>query len=126
MAPIVFVSRSRVKEGQLEGLRGFLAEGGRALEREKPRTLAFLPYLDEDGATLTIVHVFADAEAMDLHLAGAGERSTAAYEFIETEAIEVYGAPSAGVLDAMRGMTTTGARFVHVPEALEGFLRAAG
>jgi len=121
--PIVFVSRSRVKDGKLQALRDFMERGTPALEADKPRTLVFLPFLSEDGTELTIFHVFADAASMDAHLEGAGERSKAAYEFIETASFEVYGAPSGGTLEAMQQITTTGARFEHEPESFGGFIR---
>lgn len=53
--PIVFISLSRIRPGQLDGLRSFLAVGVPALEAAKPRTLAFLAYVDEASMTLTIV-----------------------------------------------------------------------
>ena len=45
--PIVFISRSRIRPGKLDGLRSFLATGVAALEVAKPRTVAFLAYVDE-------------------------------------------------------------------------------
>ena len=120
---IVFISRSRVKDGKRGELEDFLRRGTPELEREKPDTVAFLPYLNDEGTELTIVHVFHDAAALDAHLEGAGERSEAAYAFIETAAIEIYGPASPGTLGAMRGITTTGARFEHHPESIGGFLR---
>src|SRR5215203_2296403 len=91
---IVFISRNRVLPGRLEGVRSMLATGATALEAVKPRTLAFLPYLDEAGERLTIVHVFADAAAFDLHLAGSDDRSAAAYELIAPLGFEIYGRAS--------------------------------
>ena len=122
---IVFISRSRVKDGKLDQLKEFLRRGTPELETDKPRTIAFLPYLNEEGTELAIVHVFHDAAAFDAHLEGAGERSEAAYEFIDTAAIEIYGPATEGTLEMMRGITTTGARFEHHPDVVGGFLRPA-
>ena len=72
--PIVFISHFRVRQGKLDDLRLSTDAVTRSLEMEKPRTLVFLSYLDAEGTNVTFVHAFADAEAMDLHVAGAAER----------------------------------------------------
>jgi len=81
-------------------LRDFLAGGIAALQAGKPRTRAFLAYLDDGATTLTIVQVFGYAESMATHIEGADERSTAASEFIETTAIDIYGTPTEPILAA--------------------------
>jgi quinol monooxygenase YgiN len=125
MAPIVFISHSRVRVGNVDDLRGFLEAGAAALQAEKPRTLAFLPYLSEDESELAIVHEFADADAFDVHLEGVAERSKAAGEFIETLGFEIYGRPSQPALDMMRmSAARSGATLELHPEGLVGFLRA--
>jgi hypothetical protein len=48
--PIVFISHFRVKEGKLDGYRRLQRDATRALEAEKPRTVAFLSYLDDSDA----------------------------------------------------------------------------
>jgi len=84
MDPIVFITHSRVRDGQLGALRAFLADGVPGIERDKPRTLAFLPYVDDAGAEVTIVHVFADAPSMAVHFQGLRERMAGAAPHIET------------------------------------------
>lgn len=106
--PIVFISQSRVKEGKLDGFERYFREGAKLLEAEKPRTLVFLAYLNEGGSRVTIVHVFADADSMDLHMQGVADRAKAAFEFIESEGLEVYGNPSDRVLETMRRVATSG------------------
>jgi hypothetical protein len=123
--PVVFISHSRVRPGRLDALRDFMARGAPALRSEKPRTLAFLPYLNEDASELSIVHVFADPESFAVHLEGAAERGAVAYEFIETLRFEIYGDPGAGVLAAMQqAAERLGAGLRVEPDALTGFLRS--
>ena len=123
--PIVFISRNRVLPGRLEGLVDFLADGAPAIEADKPRTLAFLPYLDDARERLTIVHVFADAAAFDLHLGGADDRSAAAYEFIAPEGFEIYGPASDAAVAMFRAAAESGALSLTLaPELPAGFLRA--
>ena len=121
---IVFISRNRVLPGKLDGVRALMATGTPVIEGSKPRTLALLPYLDAAGERLTIIHVFADAAAFDLHLQGAGDRSARAYEVIAPLGFEIYGAIS----DAARSMfeASAGAAGVDLtifPELPAGFLR---
>ena len=121
--PIVFISRSRVKPGRLDDLRALTREGGKRLEAEKPRTLAFLPYIGADG-DVTIVHVFADAEAFDLHVEGAAERSRGAYELIDPISFEIYGRPSRATLDDFHKAAAGGLGLTVSPELAGGFLRS--
>ena len=121
--PIVFVSHSRVKEGKLEGLREFMLKSTPVLQADKPRTLTFLAYLNESRSELTIVHVFADAAAMDVHMEGVSERVTKAYEYIETIGFDIYGRPSDTVLNMMRSVSTPGLTLNLQPEHVGGFLQ---
>ena len=122
-APIVFISRNRVKEGRLADWRVALAAGAAALRAEKPLTAAFLPYVAENGRDQTIVHVFADADAFDRHLEGVEDRSREAYELIDPVAFEVYGRPSDEAMTVFRAAAAAGRGLRLEPESLPGFLR---
>jgi quinol monooxygenase YgiN len=101
--PIVFISHFRVKEGMLDGFRDAFHAMTAHLEADMPRTLLYVAYADESGAQATIVHVFPDADAMDLHFRGAEERSRVAYQFIEPSGWEIYGPAGAAAIEMMRG-----------------------
>lgn len=75
--PIVFISRHAIKEGRLEAFQEAYAKGAEAIEREKPDTVAFLAYLDEDRREVNTIHMFPDAAAMDRHFEGVEERAEA-------------------------------------------------
>ncbi len=122
--PIVFISHFNVREGQLEGFEDLSRAAQSALEEEKPRTVVFLSYLNEDRSALTFVHVFPDADAMDVHFEGAAERAAAAYEFIEPAGWEIYGRPNTGALEAMReAAARSNVDLVVQPRSMGGFLR---
>jgi quinol monooxygenase YgiN len=123
--PIVFISRSRVKPDKAAALREFLAMGSKGLAEAKPNTLAFLAYLDEPETTLTIIHVFANADALDDHVGGAGERSSAAGEFIETAAMTVYGSATDAAMTAIRHGLPDTVPVDSGAEYVAGFLRLA-
>jgi hypothetical protein len=122
-SPIVFISQSRVRPGQLAGLRSFLAIRVPALEAAKPKTLAFLAYVDESSMTLTIIHQFASAAGFAEHVEGADDRSDAAATFIEPLAIEIHGAADEATIVAIRSGLPSGVPVLIRAEYLGGFLR---
>ena len=118
--PIVFVSRFTVKDGRLDDYRRLQVEIAEQLRREKPRTLAYLNYLDDGGTRMTAIHVFADADAMDIHFEGSEDRSLRAFEVLSPAGWDIYGRPSVEVTDAMRAAATS----AEVPLTLNGELVA--
>jgi quinol monooxygenase YgiN len=125
--PILFVSHWRVQPGGLDRLRQLSGEVAARFRAEKPRTLSWLAYLDDSGTSISFVHVFADAEAMDLHVEGADAGRKAASDLIEPRGYEIYGAPSDSVLDQMRRTADeAGVTLRLEPEFVAGgFLRLA-
>lgn len=122
--PVIFISHFRVRPGHAAAFREFWASGVEGLKTGKPRTTAFLGYLDAGTSAVTIVHMFPDAAAMAAHFEGADDRSAAASEHIEPAGWEMYGAADPAGLDAIRAAATqAGVPFRFVPEPLGGFVR---
>ena len=122
--PIVFISHSRVKEGQLASLKDLFRETVPMIEHDKPGTVVFQAYTNEDGTEVHIVHAFPDADAMDRHLEGVDERAAKAYEYIETAGFEIFGLPSETTLGTMRGFASKlGVPLIVHPHHLGGYLR---
>ncbi len=119
--PIVFISHSRVKQGKLEAFRKMSLEVFPIMEASKPGTLLHYGYTSQDGSELSFVHVFPDADAMDAHFEGAGDRAESAMEYIETYRFEVYGMPSEQAL-GMLGQAP-GADLVIHSGGFGGYLR---
>lgn len=123
--PIVFISHSAIRDGRTEGFREFIRRGAPMLEADKPGTVAFLAYLDEEGSEASIVHVFPNADAMNAHLEGVQERSEEADAFIRTTAYEIYGSPDAQVVRMMRAFAERSDVPLTVrPEHVGGYLHA--
>ena len=121
--PIVFISTHRIKEGKAADFKQLSREVTPLIEAGKPQTVFFQAYLNEEGNEVTIVHVFPDADAMDLHIQGADERAAKASEFVQPQRFEIYGAPSDQVLAAMRAATGPGVDLLLKPQYLGGFIR---
>jgi quinol monooxygenase YgiN len=73
--PIVFISRFRVKESNLDRFRELARAVSGDIEASKPRTLLYLSFLDADQGTVSFLHAFADADSMDRHFEGSDDRS---------------------------------------------------
>jgi quinol monooxygenase YgiN len=122
--PIVFISHFRVKEGKLDGFRRAFQDMTARLQADMPRTLLYVTYADENGMQATIVHVFADADAMDSHFQGSEERSRVAYQFIEPSGWEIYGPAGASAIEMMRGeAAASGVTLTVQPGHIGGFSR---
>ena len=120
---VVFISHFKIKEGRLDDLKRLTGEVERSLRKDKPRTAAWLVYLDE-GAKVSFVHCFPDAGSMDVHFEGSDERSAAVYEFVEPDGFEIYGKPSDEALETMRQAAAgSGVSLMVQPEHVGGFLR---
>ena len=121
--PIVFISHFRVKEGKLDGLKQLHQKATEQIEADKPGTLAFLAYLNEEGTEVSFIHVFPNAEAMDRHTEGAGERAKVAFEFIEPTRREIYGVPSDQVLAMLRPPEGSAITLSVEPQIIGGYIR---
>jgi len=123
--PIVFISHFKVKEGKLHGLKQHAQMMIELIQAEKPGTVAFLQYLNEDETVLSIVHVFPDADAFDQHSVGVVERARAAFEFIVSTRREVYGMPSEKAMATMtlRPPDAPEIEFHHMPQHMGGYIR---
>lgn len=125
--PIVFISLFRVKQGKLQPFKDLARTVTQQLQAERPRTLAYLFYLSPDGSEATIVHVFPDAEAMDLHGEGSEQRSRVVFEFLAPDGWEIYGTPSDAALEQMRkAASASGVTLSVQPDYFDGFLRGPG
>jgi quinol monooxygenase YgiN len=124
--PIVFISHFTIREGSLEAFRKQQRKAVEHLRTAKPRTLAFLTYLDEEASRLSIVHVFGDPESLDVHFEGAMERARAAYEHLLPAGWEVYGTPSEAAMGMLRsGASAAGVTVEISPGYAGGFLRVS-
>ena len=122
--PVIFISHFKVKEGKLDDLKRLAGEVERSLQEDKPRTVAWLVYLNEDGTKVTFVHCFDDADSMDLHFEGSDERTATVYEFVEPDGFEIYGRPSERALETMQQAAAgSGVTLTVRPELVGGFLR---
>ncbi len=121
--PVVFISRNRIREGKAAEFRRHYADSVPSTMAAKARTLAQLMYEDEAAMEVTVVRVFPDADALDLQLQGADERSRKTYELIEPLSVEIFGTPNAATVERMQKIAGAGIRVSISPTYLGGFMR---
>lgn len=124
--PVVYISHFRIKEGREDDWWNSVDQVLPGLEVGKPRTVFQSFYTNETGATVSIVHVFADSAAMDAHMEGALARARTAYDYLEPIGFEVYGEPSESYLATMRDLPDADALLRVQPKHRAGFSRFPG
>jgi quinol monooxygenase YgiN len=125
-APIIFISRNKIKAGRLEEFRAHYQASIEPTIHGKPGTLAQLGYESDGAREFTVIRLFSDAEAFDQQLMGADQRSKKTYEFIEPFAVEIFGAPSEFALEMMRKVAGSGISVSVHPYFNGGFIRPGG
>ena len=121
--PIVFVSKVRIKDRKLDSFKDAFPKVAEEIKTDKPGTVAFLAYANEDGTEATIVHIFPDGEAMALHLQGAGERTKRSADFLEVVHWEIYGDPGDEVMETMKRFAASGITMNVKPHSVGGYIR---
>lgn len=121
--PIVFISRNKIKEGRTEEFKKHYQGSIQPIFEGKPATLAQLAYQEEESAEVTVVRLFPSAEALDLQIQGADERSRKTYELIEPTGFEIYGTPNPATLEKMKKIAGLGISVRISPNYMGGFIR---
>jgi quinol monooxygenase YgiN len=123
---IVFISHHRIRPGKRDELKELTEMVVPQIKANSPGTVAFLGYVDDAGTELTMIHVFPDAQAMDVHFQGATQRAEKASEMMEPQAYEIYGRASNAALSMARQLAARWDMALTVyPDSLGGFLRLA-
>ena len=121
--PIVFISRNKIKEGKAEEFRNHYQDSIQPIYDGKPATYAQLGYENEEVTEFTVVRIFPHADALDLQIQGADERSRKTYEFIEPISIEIFGTPNPVTLNKMKKIAGAGITVRISPYYLGGYIR---
>lgn len=121
--PIVFISRNKIKEGKTDEFRKHYRDSIQPIMADKPGTLAQLAYENEEGTEVTIVRLFPSAEALDLQIQGANDRSKKTYEYIEPIGVEIFGTPNPATLENMKKIAGSGDIVSISPHYMNGFIR---
>jgi hypothetical protein len=123
--PFIFIATNRLKQGMLEEERARVPGLSDFIQTNEPRLLAFNEYANEEGTEVEVVQVHPDTDSFEFHMGVVRERAQRAYaQTLEgTTSIQVYGTPSAAVLEVLRRQTGSGVALSVKPHHLGGFTR---
>lgn len=121
--PIVFISRNKIKDGKTDEFGEHYRNSIQPIMDSKPGTIVQLAYENEGVTEVTIVRLFPNADALDLQIQGADERSRKTYEFIEPIGIEIFGTPNPPTLEKMKKIAGSGVTLSVHTHFIGGFIR---
>lgn len=102
--PFVFISHGRIKPGKLDDFKAYAERFVLGVDEREPRILAFNTYLDAAGEQYTSLQVHPDAASMAYHMKVMADEIGAAFEYVDSNSVEVYGEPNEEVLAMMRNI----------------------
>lgn len=121
---IVYVDRSRVREGKLGELEDAMDELAAFVEANEPEMLTYNVHFNAEGTRMTVVHAHDGPASLEAHFEIAGDRFAPVGEFIELETIDVYGHPGEDLVQRLEDKAATlGTGRVRVHELAHGFER---
>lgn len=131
--PLIVITTARIKEGKLEDYKRFIKELLEQFMAKEPQLIAMNVFLNEDETEMTSVQLHPNAASMDSHMQVLnqvlGEEMRQWVEradFLEIKHIEIYGTPSAALLEADQQWVDSGVVKRSVkPVHVAGFTRAS-
>lgn len=104
---IVYVDQSAVRDGRLDELKAAMTDLVKFVDANEPDIQSYDVYFSEDDTRMTVVHTHADSASLAHHMEVAGPEFPPIGEFIDLEAIDVYGRPSEELVDQLEEKAST-------------------
>jgi hypothetical protein len=125
--PFIIIATNRLKAGKLDRERQRVRGLVEFIEASEPRLIAFNEYVNEAGDEVTVVQIHPDAASMEAHMEIVRERALQAYaETLDaTMRVQVFGQPTAAILETLRQQAGNGVEVSVNGEHLGGFTRSA-
>lgn len=122
---IVYVDRSTINEGQAATVKSKIQDLVSFIDKREPQLVGYQFYFDEDAGRMTVVAIHPDSDSLVKHME-VGRAAFAAFaDYIDMQAIEVYGEPSPKVMELLEDKAAmlgdSGRVEVHSPQG--GFMR---
>jgi quinol monooxygenase YgiN len=122
--PLIYVGTFTIKPGKLEEARKNLAELIDFVDTNEPRLFSFHAFFDEDGDTMTMLHMHPDSASMEFHMELAAKHFTTAFEYIDKVVSEqTYGAVSPSLAAELAKWEGPGISVTRMPVHEGGFTR---
>jgi len=124
--PFIFIATNRLKPGKVDAERHRVPGLVDFIEANEPRLIAFNEYVNDEGTEVAVVQVHPDAASFEFHMGAVRERASRAYEetLDATTGIQVFGAPTQGILEMLRRQAGDGVQYTVKQHHLGGFTRS--
>src|SRR5437879_2408051 len=111
--PFIFIATNRLKPGKVDAERHRVPGLVDFIEANEPRLIAFNEYVNDEGTEVAVVQVHPDAASFEFHMGAVRERASRAYEetLDATTGIQVFGAPTQGILEMLRRQARDGDQY---------------
>lgn len=130
--PLIYIITWKLKEGRLEDYKQFFRGFVERIKAREPQLIAVHGYLNEEQNEVTVIQIHPDADSMDYHmqvveqvLGGDMIEWVEKADFFDPMHIEIYGTPSADLLEADRQAVEAGLPRRIKPRHLAGFTRTS-
>jgi len=125
--PFIFIATNRLKPGKVEAERHRVPGLVDFIAAHEPRLIAFNEYVNDEGTEVAVVQVHPDAASFEFHMGAVRERASRAYEdtLDATTGIQVFGAPTQGILEMLRRQAGDGVQYTVKQHHLGGFTRSS-
>jgi hypothetical protein len=104
---IVLIDTSEVREGKLDELKARMQELADFVEASGSGAVFYNFYLSADGRQMTVVQAHPDSESAESQMTAAAPIFARFAHLLEMTAIDVYGEPSASLLQILRRKADT-------------------
>jgi quinol monooxygenase YgiN len=121
--PMILIARQKIKEGKLEAYKENFLEVQSFIQANKPNTLGFLNYVNDEGTEAVLIQIYASAEAMEQHIQGLGEIAKKSYESMDVMSFEIYGQPTEAYMAMMANLAKAGVPVKITAQHIGGYLR---
>jgi hypothetical protein len=122
--PLIVVDSSEIREGRLEELRAAVAGMASFVRQHEPDPISYQVFFSADEKRMTVVQIHPDAASMERHMDVAREVFAPFAELLDLRTVDVYGEPSAKILDQLRRKAQMlGTASVEVYDLQAGFAR---
>ncbi|WP_234332535.1 putative quinol monooxygenase [Streptomyces sp. NRRL S-87] len=121
---IYYVARLDILPGRRADAEQAMRELAAFVEVVEPQLLVYHFYVDQAGATMTVLALHPDAASLELHLELGGPKFRAFVPLARMRSVDVYGNPGPHALDRLHGLADLlGGAPVTVHTRLAGFTR---
>ena len=95
---IMIIDSYQVRPGRLEDLRSAFSELAQSVDTKEPRIIAYEIYLDDANTIVNVLQLHPDSSSAEYHLELASDEFSNFKQLISLNKIDIYGAPSEGLL----------------------------